>query len=56
MLIFTVTKFGADWLIFVDVREQTSQMQQFFTIQDQITPVVPVQFDLRSNSFKFCWT
>ena len=38
MLKFIVTKFGADWFIFVDVRE-------FFTIQDQVTSVVPVQLD-----------
>ena len=38
-------KFGADWSIFVDARSTQSQMQQFFPVQEQITPVVLVQLD-----------
>ena len=37
---YIVTKFGANWFIFVDA----SRIQQFFPIQEQITQVVPVQF------------
>ena len=45
MLIFTVTKFGAEWLLFVMLESKQSPMQQFFTIQDQLTQVVPIQLD-----------
>ena len=30
MLIIIVTKFGADWFIFVDVREETKSNAEFF--------------------------
>ena len=30
MLIFTVTKFGADWFIFVDAREETKLNTEIF--------------------------
>ena len=45
MFIFIVTKFGADGLYLWMLERKQSQMQQFFTIQDQITPVVLVQLD-----------
>ena len=45
MLIFIMTKFGANWFIFVDARSKQSRMQQYFPIQEQITPVVLVQLD-----------
>ena len=46
MLIFIVTKFCADLLLFVDAIEcKQSQIKQFFLIQGQITPDVTVRFD-----------
>ena len=46
MITYILVKFGADWSIFVDDREnKESHIQQFFQIQGQITPDVLVQFD-----------
>ena len=42
MLIFIVTKFGADWFIFVDVGEQTKSNA---AIVHKSRPAVPVQLD-----------
>ena len=50
MVTYILTKFGAHWLIFVDVKSanmlecKQSQIQQFFHIQGQITPDVLVRF------------
>ena len=38
---YILTKFAADWLLFVDARE----IQQFFFSQGQITPDVLVRLD-----------
>ena len=46
MVTYILTKFGADWLIFVDVECKQSQIQQFFQIQGQITPDVLIRFIL----------
>ena len=39
MITYILTKFGADWSIFLDMLEcKQSQIQQFFQTQGQITP------------------
>ena len=43
MITYILTKFGADWSIFVECKQR--YIQQFFQIQGQITPVILVQFD-----------
>ena len=45
MLMYIVTKFGADWFISVDARELTKSNAAIFPIQEQITPVVPFKLD-----------
>ena len=56
MTTYILTKFGADWFIFVDDRVQTKSYSQFFfQIQGQITPDVPIQFDPQSNSSETLW-
>ena len=45
MITYIFTKFGGDWLIFVDDKSVNSQIHQIFQIQGQVTPDVLVQFD-----------
>ena len=45
MIIYILTKFGADWSIFVDARVQTKSDSEFFQIQGQITLDILLQFD-----------
>ena len=44
MVIYILTKYGADWSIFVDAGCKQSQIQQFFQIQGQITLDVLIRF------------
>ena len=45
MVTYILTKFGADWSIFLDMLEcKQSQIQQFFQTQGQITPDVLILF------------
>ena len=45
MVIYILTKFGADWLIFVDAIVYTNSYVAIFLIQGQITPHALVQLD-----------
>ena len=47
MVTYILTKVGADWLIFGDIKCKLSRFQQFFQIQGQITPMF--WFDLFHN-------
>ena len=55
MVTYILTKFGADWSIFVDDRSVNSHIQQFVQIQGQITPNVLVQFDPKLKSSEILW-
>ena len=45
MVIYTLTKLGADLLIFVDDRVYTKSDSEFFQTQGQINPDILIQFD-----------
>ena len=55
MITYNLTKFGTDWLIFVNARVQTKSDSAIFPNQGQITADILVQFDPLWNSSETLW-